>query len=228
MKKGGTMEGWIKLHRKLLDNPVIRDDNAYKLFTILLMLVDKKNGKYTTGRFQLSEISRIKPNTVYIALKRLEKKHQMITQESNNHFTTISIVNWHYYQGNGNTKDNNQITTRQQPDNTKQELRIKNKEYMREYLTSQECYENLYKKFPTIDELAIRDKCESFNDYCISKGKTYKNYYAAICNAIRSDKDKMAKRKVNSAPPPKPEITDSQRIKNLQALQEMKTKFLGG
>jgi hypothetical protein len=116
------MEGWIKLHRKLIENEIVHDDTAYKLFTILLLLVDRRTGKYRAGRFQLSEITGIKPGTLYDALARLEKKYKMATLETNNKYTTISIVNWNQYQDTPTA----QPTTNQQQTNTKQEVRIKN------------------------------------------------------------------------------------------------------
>lgn len=120
-------KGWIKLHRKILDNRMLKyDHNAYIIFTILLMSA-RRDGSYDTGRFKLAELIGINPNTVYATLKRLEKS-KMITQESNNKYTVIRICNWKKYQGDDNTNDNSQITSRQQPDNTKQELIIENKE----------------------------------------------------------------------------------------------------
>jgi hypothetical protein len=124
-----TMEGWIKLHRKVLKNPIYtHDPTAWRVFNHLLLLVDKKTGSRDCGRFQLSRDLNIKPTTIYQSLKRLEKA-KMVDIKTNNKYSTISISNWYSYQGNGDTTNDNKVTTNRQQNDTKQELRIKNKEY---------------------------------------------------------------------------------------------------
>lgn len=52
----------------------------------------------------------------------------MVTLSSNNQSTEVSLINWHKYQS-GNSDGNNQVTTKEQPSNTLQEVknkRIKN------------------------------------------------------------------------------------------------------
>jgi DNA-binding transcriptional regulator YhcF (GntR family) len=94
------------------------DHTAIILFLNLLLVADRDTGSYECGRFQLAEITGINPNTIYKTLKRL-KKSKMITQESNNKYSTISIVNWHKYQDYDNTCGNNKVTTREQQSNNK-------------------------------------------------------------------------------------------------------------
>lgn len=115
--------GWIKSYRKILEHELLaNDNNAFIVFMKLLHHVDKQTGSVTTGRFKMSELTNLNPNTVYATLKRLEKA-KMITQKPNNRFTTIHICNWKRYQGNDNTvlqqPDNNQITL-----NKNKEVRI--------------------------------------------------------------------------------------------------------
>lgn len=126
------MNGWIKLHRSLLNNPLWqRDHTAVHVFLTLLLSVDSKTGSFTCGRHQMEALTGIKGTTYYKALGRL-KFHQMVTQVSNNRFTTISICKWKDYQSSGNsqsnTRSNNQVTTKEQQSNTKQEVKnIRNK-----------------------------------------------------------------------------------------------------
>lgn len=115
------MEGWVKSYRSVLDHELLANDNsAYIVFTKLLLKVDRKTGKYTTGRFKLGDLCNLKPITAWKALHRL-KNGQMVSLSSNNRFTVITICNWTKYQGNGNSSRNNQVTTGEQPSNTKQE-----------------------------------------------------------------------------------------------------------
>lgn len=103
------------------------DHSALIVFLSLLLLVDKETGVYTCGRFQLAEITGIKPTTNYHALLRLQKA-KIVTLMSDNKKTTVRICNWKKYQGNDDSTSDNKVTTNRQQSDTKQELRIKNKE----------------------------------------------------------------------------------------------------
>jgi len=121
-------DGWIKLHRKTVDNEIYQHDpTAWRVFCHFLLIVDHRTGSRNFGRFQIARELGINPNTLYSALKRLENA-KMITQAGNNKFTILSICNWHEYQSLDNNAINNPSTTNQQQINTKQELRTKNKE----------------------------------------------------------------------------------------------------
>lgn len=125
------MEGWIKLHKRLRDHGILRDDNAYKLFTVLLMYVKTDTGTYTAGRNQLGQMAHMKPITAYKALKRLEKKWKMVTLSVTADYTEIRVLNWAKYQGRddgGNSLGNSSVTAREQLGNTKKEIRNKKKE----------------------------------------------------------------------------------------------------
>ena len=112
------MNGWIKLHRRILDNDfLMHDPTAFIVFTKLLLLVNSATGNYSGGRINIGERVGIYPITLYKCLKRLEK-HKMVTLSSNNRFTTIHICNWKEYQSFGNTSSNNPVTTGEQQDNT--------------------------------------------------------------------------------------------------------------
>lgn len=125
--------GWVKLHRKTLNNDIFRHDHtAFHVFVALLLICDRNTGKWAGGRFQLAEVSMLNPSTMYRALKRLETA-RLCTLSSNNRFTTVSICKWSQYQSSDNTSDaqqsNNKVTTNAQPSNTltrSKELRIKN------------------------------------------------------------------------------------------------------
>lgn len=122
-------EGWIKLHRKVLRNKIFRHDpNAWHVFECLLLIVNRNDGTWSGGRFQLAELAELKAGTTYKALKRLENA-KMVTLVSNNRFTIISISKWSGYQQDGNTlaeqRGNNAVTTGEHYNKNK-ELRIKN------------------------------------------------------------------------------------------------------
>lgn len=180
-KRVGTMDGWIKLHRKILDNQFLkRDTNAFKVFAYLLLLVDRKTGIWSGGRFQLAEYCGLKPTTSYAASMRLVKA-KMMTLVSNNKFSTYSISNWYLYQCNNDNTDDNKMTTRRQQDDTlTRSKEIKNKEIDSTYLSE------LQKEFPTKSVFKEYDKCK---DWISANGKKYKDYRAMFRNWLRRSTD---------------------------------------
>lgn len=123
--------GWVKLHRAVLDNPMFaRDKNAMYLFIIILLLVDKDTGTYSGGRFKLAAISGIKPMTCYGILKRLQKE-TMVKLKVNRDFTEITVVNWKLYQSR-EILSKSIVNARETQTNTKQEERRKKKEINQE------------------------------------------------------------------------------------------------
>lgn len=114
-------DGWVKLHRKTLDNKIFKHDpTAWRIFEYLLLVADRHTGKRDIGRFKLASELEMVPISLYKALKRLEMA-KMVTLTSNNKYTTVYICNWEKYQDNDNNQSNNKVTTEEQQSNTKQE-----------------------------------------------------------------------------------------------------------
>ena len=106
------MEGWIKLHRKILDNPIICKDSASLAIWIYLLLnathqdipalfkgekIILKKGQLITGRNSIGKQLNISSSKVQRVLKLFENDGQ-IEQQMNNQNRLISIVNWNKYQ----------------------------------------------------------------------------------------------------------------------------------
>lgn len=182
------MEGWVKLHRKALQNGIIKDIIAWHIFTWLLLKVDRTTGIKVTGRFWAGEELGIKPITFYKGLKRLEKKWKMVTLRVTGKSTEISLINWHKYQ-DGNTSDNTSVTHEEHIGNTLQELRIKNKYISLSDLTEKDFQEiSLYYKVPIA---FVKSKFDDLTNYCGAKGKRYKNYRLALMDWVKKDSFKI-------------------------------------
>ena len=138
------MEGWIKLHRKTLDNPIITKDSDYLAVWIYLLLntthkeydvvfkgkrITLQKGQLLTGRKSISEKLKIDENKVQRILKKLENEHQ-IEQQSSNKNRLITIVSWDKYQQDEQQIEqqlNNKRTTTEQQVNTNKNVKnIKN------------------------------------------------------------------------------------------------------
>jgi len=134
------MEGWIKLHRKFIEWEWFDISDMIKLFMFLLLSanhkdstwrgVEIKRGQYLTGLNSLSEKTKISVQTLRTCLKRLEKTGE-INSKVTNKYRLITVCNYDSYQDNQqetNSQTNNQLTSKQQATNNKQEYKNINKE----------------------------------------------------------------------------------------------------
>ena len=105
------MQGWVKLHRKLLDSAVMTKSAYLHLWVTLLLMASHKETKFIfndkemtlqpgqllTGIDRLKKITKIPRTTVHRILKFLENG-TMISQHVTCKFRIISITNWQIYQ----------------------------------------------------------------------------------------------------------------------------------
>ena len=143
------MEGWIKIHRKILDNPIVcKDSETISIWLYLLLnathqevpatfkgeKIILKKGQLITGIISISKKLVINKNKVQRTLKCFESDKQ-IEQQTSNKNRLITILNWEAYQGSDKQNDKQMInkweTNDKQSDN-KQECNI------------QECNNNIY------------------------------------------------------------------------------------
>lgn len=114
--------GWIRLHRQILENEIFRHDRtAWHVFEVLLVLANKNTGQWSGGTYQLAELCGINKPTLYKAILRLEKAN-MINRVVNTRYTVYNIVNWCVYQADGKRS----VNAKETQSNTL--TRIKNKE----------------------------------------------------------------------------------------------------
>lgn len=105
-------KGWIKIHRRILENPIVCKDSDYFTIWVYLLLEAThsdyvklfkgektvlKPGQLITGRKVISEKFRVSESKVHRILLSLESEHQIERQTSNKN-TLITIVNWDKYQ----------------------------------------------------------------------------------------------------------------------------------
>jgi len=118
--------GWIKLHRKILENPISDKPNYFTLWVHLLIManhndnnnviwngkcIKQKAGEFITGRKVLSEKTGIPESTVERVLNYFEEVGQ-IEQQKTTKNRIITILNWKNYQD----MDNKWTTNGQQMD----------------------------------------------------------------------------------------------------------------
>lgn len=152
--------GYVKIYRKLLENPIICKDSDYFSVWIYLLLsathteydtifknerITLKSGQLITGRKVIAEKLNIDENKVQRILKMFEKQHQ-IEQQTSTKNRLISILNWNEYQGerqqNKQQVNNNRTTSEQQVNTNKNDKNDNNN-----------IKENNKKKNPTLEEI---------------------------------------------------------------------------
>lgn len=141
------MDGWISLHRKILNNPIVCKDADHVAIWIYLLLnathaetkmifggqpITLKPGQLITGRKSISLKFNISESKVQRVLKSLENEQQ-IEQQTNNKHRLITIVKWDLYQDKNNKNKKSEQQDEQQLNNerttTEQQLNTNNNVY---------------------------------------------------------------------------------------------------
>lgn len=127
------MEGWICLHRKMLDWEWYSDANTFRLFIHLLLLANHeekkwkgqviKRGQLITSSEHLAEDLKLSRQQIRTSINKLKSTTE-ITTKSTNRFLLITIEKYGEYQDiekennqQNNQQLNNQITNKQPTDN---------------------------------------------------------------------------------------------------------------
>jgi len=125
------MEGWIKIHRKILDWEWWCDSKTLKLFLYLLLKANHetkkwkgitvKRGEIITGRKILAKECNLSEQSVRTSLNRLKSTNE-ITIKTTNKFSLIKVNNYNDYQ-HINQQANQQTTNKQPTNNHNEELK---------------------------------------------------------------------------------------------------------
>ncbi|WP_339147664.1 MULTISPECIES: DnaD domain protein [unclassified Sutcliffiella] len=124
------MNGWISLHRKLLNSNIFNNEKLLKVFIYCLLKASHSDyeqiiglqkvgvlpGQFVFGRKKAALELNMKESTVWKYMKLLEQVRSL-ELNSNNKFTLVTVVNWGEYQ-NSNELGDNKGTTEEQQSNT--------------------------------------------------------------------------------------------------------------
>ena len=198
--------GFIVLHRKLLDWYGYSSPNRLSLWISLLMLashedkrfvfnglpIELKRGEFVTGRKKLSLLTGISESYVERLMSEFEKEG-MLRQQKGNRNRIVSITSYNQYQDKRQQKDNGETTERQQKD-TINNITIKQ-------LNNKECV-----RFapPLLADVVLYIKTEKYSvdaarfiDFYESKGwmigkNKMKDWKAAVRTWERKNKPEVA------------------------------------
>lgn len=159
------MEGWIKLHRKILENPIVMKDADHLAVWLYLLLnathaeipalfmgkkITLKAGQLITGRKSLSSRLGMNESKVRRVLDDFESDQQIDRQRSNKN-SLITILNWDKYQIT-DQQDDQQTTNKRPTSDHKQECKnVKNVRNNNHFSSSRNYdYEGLEKRLTVL------------------------------------------------------------------------------
>lgn len=187
--------GWIWLHRKLIDWEWYTSSQMVHLFIHLLLRANHedakwkghniKRGQLLTGLFSLKSQTGISTQSLRTCLQRLKSTSE-ITIQSTNQFSLITIVNYNSYQlqyQKSTDQSTSQLTNDQQATNKRSTTNNKDNKnnnkntYCDCVLLTDLEYQKLITQF---GENGAKQRIQRLNNYVLSKGKKYSSHYATI------------------------------------------------
>lgn len=132
------MNGYFKVHRKILESQVFAHQTALKIWIWCLARVTYKEhfiaikvgrgetivklipGQFIFGRFKAEEELNIDGSTIYKWMQKFASpEFEMITIDSNNQYSIITICKWDEYQ----YLDYEEVTTKEQQSNSQVDIK---------------------------------------------------------------------------------------------------------
>lgn len=195
--------GWVKIYRKIQDNPfwdekpftkgqawidlLLLSNHKDNFFFVRGIKVEVKRGQVGWSEVRLADKWGWSRTKLRGFLKHLENEGQ-IEQQKNNVSLLITIRNFEEYQGKEQQKNSRKTAERQQKDTNKNEKNEKNEkksiygEFKNVKLTDEE-HSKLKEKFNG----SFTEKIEKLSLYIESKGVKYKSHYATILSWARKE-----------------------------------------
>lgn len=149
-----SRDGWIKVHRKILDNPIVCKDGDHVAIWVYLLVnathqeqpalfkgekITLKPGQLITGRKAISQKLTINESKVRRVLTSFENDQQ-IDRKISNQNSLISILNWVEYQTDDQQIDqrvtNERPTSDQRVTTNKNEKNVKNERMKRNNISA--------------------------------------------------------------------------------------------
>lgn len=148
------MNGYIKLHRKILEWEWYDDPYVFRTFLHILLTANHKQkvwrgipvqpGETITSLKHLAKETGMTVQQTRTALKKLESTNE-ITRKTTNKYTTIKVLNWGTYQieDTESNKQNNKRTTNEQQTNNKQTTTNKNDKNVKKEKNDKNTYKTI-------------------------------------------------------------------------------------
>lgn len=238
------MDGFIKIHRGLLEWGWYKDANTMRVFMDILLNANYHDGEYmghpvkagqcVVGRKALAERLGISEQSVRTALSHLKSTGE-ITIKSTNKFSIVTIENWGKYQiqeerSNQQSNQqanqqltNNQPTTNQQLTTSKKGRREERKKYIFTPPTVEEVRSYCSERKNSVDAEAFVDFYQG-KGWMVGKNKM-KDWKAAVRTWERSRKEST--QTYRPEPPKYPTLTPDPEIESTPMPKEIRDRLKG-
>ena len=199
------MEGWIKIHRKILDWEWYTETNTFAFFTHLLLICNFKDtnwrgitlakGETIKSLDSLAEESHLSVQNIRTAISHLKSTGEL-TERQHGKYRILKIENYTKYQV-GNTETNTQLTACQQGSNSRVRIEERKDNKKNILLTEKKSFgeektiklsDDEYTKLRRIVGKRADDYIQRVENWKLSKGTQYKNDYRGILQWIEKDK----------------------------------------
>ena len=207
-------QGWVKISRKLLNNPIFQKPDYLTVWLFLLLSANHeetsfiwnnkkqilKKGQLLTGLKVMAKKTGVAQGTVYRILKYLENEKQ-IEQQKTTKFTVITIVNWSKYQGNEKQNEKqieNRLKTNEKQIETYKNVNKNVEKVSTDIFKDISFKAELSKQF-NLSTTEVQRELDTMQDWLKSTGKKYKDYKAFARNWLRrrSDDKGVKKESIN-------------------------------
>ena len=209
------MQGWIKLHRKIIDWGWYKKPQVKSLFIHLLICARHSAGEcygrklhpgqLITSYSSLSRETGLSVQQVRTALKKLKSTND-IQRQTTTEYTIITITNWDEYQAeviqvtHTQQADNARLITNNNVNNLKECRKGREDSahgpHLNVFLSEQE-YAQLKDQMIDVDEYITK-----LSSYMASKGVQYRDHYATILKWHREDREAENVSKKEASPDP--------------------------
>jgi hypothetical protein len=187
-----NQQGWIKLHRQILEWEWYSDNNCFRLFLHLLLKANHKEkrfkgielkvGSIVTSRDLLARETGLSSQQIRTALNKLISTNE-ITSKTSSQGTILQIVSYEKYQVVTNEITNEQPTSNQQV-TTNKNINKENKEiYIPEF---SEFLQFAIEQVTNINKDEVKLKYESWkvNEWKDGNNKQIKNWKTKLLNTL--------------------------------------------
>lgn len=195
--------GWVKIHRQILEWEWFDDQNTFRLFIYLLLKANHKDKRYKgklvkrgsllTGRELLSKETGLSTMQVRTSLTKLKSTNE-ITINSTKQGTEIQVVNYDNYQVVTNEITNEQPTNNQRVTTNKNEKKEKKYREIENLSLSQDEFIRLLERGYTKQQVdIILDKIERYD----KRGKYSDLYKVCLTWLSKEGNHKQQKEEVD-------------------------------
>lgn len=187
-----NQQGWIKLHRQILEWEWYSDNNCFRLFLHLILKANHKEkrfkgielkiGSIVTSRDLLARETGLSSQQIRTALSKLISTNE-ITSVTSSQGTIIQIVSYEKYQVATNEITNEQPTNNQQATTNNNVNKEKNEIYIPEF---SEFLQFAIEQVPNINKDEVKLKYESWkvNNWKDGNNKQIKNWKTKLLNTL--------------------------------------------